>query len=303
MQITAEDALTANMNQILVDKTFDPQNQLLEWHQPLDTPVPHPLNDDHDTVELLMNTVVAQFTQKFSHNAPFSILRITELVLRPLQHYQAHQPEKWLRALQSNVLITSTVDDFRTLREADMENNTGETQTEVHPTDIAMVEIPWLTNGVHKGEYESNGDTLPNKDHPNELLTNGKLSESADMSSEEDRISGKLASPETITPSTARKRDDSEPGVDSDPMRDDSPSPMKKQKLESPESSPTHRTEMDDEERLVLGTTSSDREAAISPTKGEQFLVPDEGGTMHLGSTDIISDEEPLNSPGKYQRV
>ncbi|KAJ8301656.1 hypothetical protein KUTeg_020643 [Tegillarca granosa] len=79
-----------------------------KFHQEMSTDIPKCPNVDNTKFEEMRERILETVEQ--FQGAPFTIQRLCELLTEPMRHYQ--RSDKFLRGIEKNVLVVSTVDPF-----------------------------------------------------------------------------------------------------------------------------------------------------------------------------------------------
>lgn len=151
-----------------------------DYKQPIATPIKDPLDSSRkETLETFMNRLTQHLSHSFNLHPPFTIVRLSELLHSPKQHYNT--AEKFLRALENVIQVSSSIAEFpettfETNENDDHSPNKVEYNENTLPVSIGtddtetiyLTKISWLTEEDIK-EVESEHylvDEYPLNDAP-----------------------------------------------------------------------------------------------------------------------------------------
>lgn len=114
------------------------------------TEVTDPLTGIKQSLQEYADDVKEQFDEKFPDEAPFTIQRIAELLLKPREYYADNSPQKFLFALERSLSVQSTYTEYPEGElKKELKNTDGENQpsgNESSQSGIVLTQISWVVD-------------------------------------------------------------------------------------------------------------------------------------------------------------
>ncbi|ODQ68477.1 hypothetical protein NADFUDRAFT_63901 [Nadsonia fulvescens var. elongata DSM 6958] len=112
-----------------------------------------PLIDASFSVEETIERIQKLLESKFSESPPFTIQRISELLLDPNEIYSKNSLDKWTRALERSLSVVSSVNEYPKITQAEMNYDDSNVLTNgkgsfKEDLGIVMSPVPWVVDEV-----------------------------------------------------------------------------------------------------------------------------------------------------------
>lgn len=211
-------------------KTYDPEHNPMEWlplrdcmikriseivetqfTRPLTDIIHNPLTNVRETLQESIARISRQLEKAFTVSPPFTILRITELLVEPTKQYSKDLPEKYLKALETLIFVESGVHEFPKVEIESHFSKDGNPQT------IEMEPILWITkehleeieNDLRSGgepwdSHEKQESSVP-EESSDHSLENGSSFDTISKQSSDDSVGNEKENDSQLLASTENK--------------------------------------------------------------------------------------------------